>query len=100
MSLNGGSCTPMSWPATQASRLSKRRVWDRRQKECEPDGPQLRYWREWTTRRFEIDSAATIDVGLDGEALRLEPPLRFESLPARKSWRRRVPAPRHGPAPS
>ena len=47
-----------------------------------PDGPPLRRWREWTTFRFEIDSGATIDVGLDGEAIRLEPPLRFESLPA------------------
>ena len=34
-----------------------------------PERPQLRQWREWTTRRFEIDSAATIDVGLDGETL-------------------------------
>jgi diacylglycerol kinase family enzyme len=47
-----------------------------------PGGPPLRRWREWTTFRFEIDSGATIDVGLDGEAIRLEPPLRFESLPA------------------
>ncbi len=47
-----------------------------------PDGPPLRRLREWTTLRFEIDSGAAIDVGLDGEAMRLEPPLRFESLPA------------------
>ncbi len=47
-----------------------------------PDGAQLRRWREWTTPRFEIDSGATIDVGLDGEAMKLEPPLRFESRPA------------------
>jgi diacylglycerol kinase family enzyme len=47
-----------------------------------PDGPALRRWREWSNPRFEIDSAATIDVGLDGEAIRLEPPLRFDSLPA------------------
>ena len=55
-----------------------------------PDGPPLRGWREWTTRRFDIDSGATIDVGLDGEALRLEAPLRFESLPA--ALRIRTPA--------
>src|SRR5271165_5744985 len=36
-----------------------------------PDAPPLRHWREWTTSRFEIDSSATIDVGLDGEAVRL-----------------------------
>ena len=47
-----------------------------------PDGPPLGPLREWTTARFEIDSGTTIDVGLDGEAMRFEPPLRFESLPA------------------
>ena len=62
-----------------------------------PDGPPLRRWREWTTFRFEIDSGDTIDVGLDGEALRLEPPLRFESLPA--ALRIRTPAGRRHPAP-
>ena len=43
-----------------------------------PDGPPLRPLREWTTPRFEIDSGATIDLGLDGEAVSLEPPLRFD----------------------
>jgi diacylglycerol kinase family enzyme len=64
-----------------------------------PDGPPLRPLREWTTLRFEIDSGAIIDVGLDGEAIRLEPPLRFESLPAalriRTPGRQRHPGPRH-----
>ena len=62
-----------------------------------PDGPPLRPLQEWTTVRFEIDSGATIDVGLDGEAVRVEPPLRFESLP--KALRIRTPAGRrhHGP---
>ena len=64
-----------------------------------PDGPPLRHWPEWTTLRFEIDSGATIDVGLDGEAIRLEPPLQFESLPA--ALRIRTPAGRRhsGPLP-
>ena len=62
-----------------------------------PDGPPLRRVREWTTFRFEIDSGDTIDVGLDGEALRLEPPLLFESLPA--ALRIRTPAGRRHPAP-
>ena len=62
-----------------------------------PDGPPLRRLREWTTFRFEIDSGDTIDVGLDGEALRLEPPLLFESLPA--ALRTRTPAGRRHPAP-
>ena len=62
-----------------------------------PYGPPLRRWREWTTSRFEIDSGATIDVGVDGEALRLEPPLRFESLPA--ALRIRTPAGRRNLGP-
>ncbi len=63
-----------------------------------PDGPSLRRWREWINPRFEIDSGATIDVGLDGEAIRLEPPLRFESLPA--ALRIRTAGRRHpGPPP-
>ena len=60
-----------------------------------PDGPPLGRPREWTTVRFEIDSAATIDVGLDGEAVRLKPPLQFESLPA--ALRIRTPAGRRHP---
>jgi diacylglycerol kinase family enzyme len=47
-----------------------------------PDAPPPSRLREWTTPRFEIRSGTTIDVGLDGEALRLEPPLRFELFPA------------------
>ena len=62
-----------------------------------PDVPPLRPLREWTTPRFEIDSGATIDVGLDGEAVSLEPPLRFESLPA--ALRIRTPASRRHPGP-
>jgi len=62
-----------------------------------PDGPPLRRWQEWTIGRFEIDSGAAIDVGLDGEALRLEPPLRFGSLPG--ALRIRTPAGRRHSAP-
>lgn len=35
----------------------------------------------WSAATFEVDSGAPIAVGLDGEALMLEPPLRFRSLP-------------------
>jgi len=39
-------------------------------------------YREWTAREFSVRSGRpTIDVGVDGEALRLEPPLHFRSLP-------------------
>ena len=62
-----------------------------------PDGPPLGHLREWSIPRFEIDSGATIDVGLDGEAMSLEPPLRFESLPA--ALRIRIAVGRRHPGP-
>lgn len=36
----------------------------------------------WTAKEFEVRSSGPIEVGLDGEALTMSPPLRFESLPA------------------
>ncbi len=36
-----------------------------------------RRWRQWSAPVFEVDSAAAVPVGVDGEALVLEPPLRF-----------------------
>jgi diacylglycerol kinase family enzyme len=43
---------------------------------------QFRGYREWTATHFEVDSGEPlIDVGVDGEALQLRPPLRFRSLP-------------------
>ena len=39
-------------------------------------------YQEWTTPEFRIESGALLlDVGVDGEALRLPPPLVFRSLP-------------------
>jgi diacylglycerol kinase family enzyme len=35
----------------------------------------------WSAREFEVRSSAPVEVGLDGEALILDPPLRFVSLP-------------------
>jgi diacylglycerol kinase family enzyme len=35
----------------------------------------------WATQEFEVRSAGPVEVGLDGEALVLDPPLRFASLP-------------------
>jgi diacylglycerol kinase family enzyme len=34
-------------------------------------------WSEWTTATFEVRSGGPVEIGVDGEALRLEPPLRF-----------------------
>jgi diacylglycerol kinase family enzyme len=35
----------------------------------------------WSSQEFEVRSSGPVEVGLDGEALVLEPPLRFVSLP-------------------
>ncbi|MGA8352820.1 MAG: diacylglycerol kinase family protein [Solirubrobacteraceae bacterium] len=35
----------------------------------------------WSALEFEVHSSGSLAVGLDGEALMLQPPLRFESLP-------------------
>jgi diacylglycerol kinase family enzyme len=35
----------------------------------------------WSTQEFEVRSAGPVEIGLDGEALVLDPPLRFASLP-------------------
>ncbi len=39
-------------------------------------------WAEWTAPRFEIRSDSPVPVGVDGEALVLDPPLVFTSRPA------------------
>jgi len=44
----------------------------------------------WSSGEFEVHSSAPVEVGLDGEALVLEPHLRFVSLP--QALRVRVPA--------
>ena len=50
--------------------------------------PLLQGWKEWTTPTFRVDSGSAILVGLDGEAVSLDPPLLFETLP--KALRIRV----------
>jgi diacylglycerol kinase family enzyme len=37
--------------------------------------------RQWTASSFRVDSSQPVPVGLDGEALRLDPPLEFRALP-------------------
>lgn len=55
---------------------------------------RFRGYRAWTTPEFEVDSTdPLVDVGVDGEALRLPPPLRFRSLPGAL----RVRIPTHAP---
>ena len=38
-------------------------------------------WLEWSTRRFEVSSGAQVEIGVDGEALTMTPPVLFESRP-------------------
>jgi diacylglycerol kinase family enzyme len=55
-------------------------------------------WLEWTAPQFRIDSGVAVEVGLDGEALKLEPPLLFESKP--RALRVRVPRHAGGRSPA
>jgi diacylglycerol kinase family enzyme len=41
-----------------------------------------RPWREWTAAVFEADSDDPVPAGIDGEAVKLEPPLRFYIRPS------------------
>ena len=40
-----------------------------------------RPWREWTAPAFEVDADRPVPAGIDGEAVKLEPPLRFRIRP-------------------
>jgi diacylglycerol kinase family enzyme len=60
---------------------------------------RFRGYREWTAPEFEVRSAdGLIDVGVDGEALALPPPLQFRSLPGALRVRTPVDAPGVSPA--
>jgi diacylglycerol kinase family enzyme len=50
-------------------------------------------WLEWDTPQFRVDSSDPIEIGIDGEAMQLAPPLVFESVPG--ALRTRLP--RHAP---
>ena len=41
-----------------------------------------RPWREWSAPGFEVDADRPVPAGIDGEALVLDPPLRFHIRPA------------------
>ena len=38
-------------------------------------------WNQWSTRELVVDSGEVVHTGIDGEAIELDPPLRFEILP-------------------
>ena len=39
-------------------------------------------WLEWTAPRLQVDSDGPVEIGVDGEALVMDPPLLFETMPA------------------
>jgi diacylglycerol kinase family enzyme len=55
-------------------------------------------WSEWDTLQFRIDSGGPIEIGIDGEATSLDPPLVFESRPA--ALRIRIPTHARGASPA
>jgi diacylglycerol kinase family enzyme len=55
-------------------------------------------WSEWTTPEFEVRSGGPVDIGVDGEALTIEPPLRFVIRPRALTVRLPRTAPRRSPA--
>ena len=46
-------------------------------------------WNEWTTTEFELTSGGPVEVGVDGEALVMDPPLRFVIRPGALTVRQR-----------
>jgi diacylglycerol kinase family enzyme len=57
-----------------------------------------RPWREWSATEFEVDCDHPVPAGIDGEAVTLEPPLRFRILP--EALRVRVARAHPGASPS
>jgi diacylglycerol kinase family enzyme len=55
-------------------------------------------WLEWTTPEFRVDSDAPVPIGIDGEAMTLDPPLIFRSMPG--SLRVRLPVHASGRSPA
>jgi diacylglycerol kinase family enzyme len=55
-------------------------------------------WREWTTDRFEVASGDAIEIGVDGEALTMDPPLVFTTR--RGALRLRMPRHASGLSPA
>lgn len=54
--------------------------------------------RQWSEAQFEVEAAAPVPAGIDGEAAVLEPPLRFRAMPG--ALRVRVAAGHPGASPS
>jgi diacylglycerol kinase family enzyme len=55
-------------------------------------------WMEWTDTSFELRSGQQVEVGVDGEALLLDPPIRFRIVPGALRVRIPLHAPGYSPA--
>jgi diacylglycerol kinase family enzyme len=44
-------------------------------------GSSFRGWHTWSDRSLEVDSSRPVEAGIDGEAVTLDAPVRFEVLP-------------------
>jgi diacylglycerol kinase family enzyme len=55
-------------------------------------------WMEWADASFELTSGQPVEIGVDGEALVLDPPIRFRTLPGALRVRIPLGAPGYSPA--
>jgi diacylglycerol kinase family enzyme len=55
-------------------------------------------WNEWTASEFVVRSGGPVEIGIDGEAVILDPPLRFVIRPRALTVRLPRTAPRRSPA--
>jgi diacylglycerol kinase family enzyme len=55
-------------------------------------------WVEWADASFELRSAEPVEIGIDGEALVLDPPIRFRTMPGALRVRIPLDAPGYSPA--
>ena len=55
-------------------------------------------WVEWADGSFELQSSQPVEIGIDGEAMVLDPPIRFRTLPAALRVRIPLRAPGYSPA--
>jgi diacylglycerol kinase family enzyme len=55
-------------------------------------------WIEWADGSFQLESGQPVEIGIDGEALVLDPPIRFRTLPGALRVRIPLGAPGYSPA--
>ena len=55
-------------------------------------------WVEWAGTSFQLESGQPVEIGIDGEALVLDPPIEFRTLPGALRVRIPLSAPGYSPA--